>query len=153
MLYTVGRCGGMTSPLSAEIRDLKNFSDERGILSQIFNDDLPFQVKRMYTVYPRKGVIRGLHGHKKEWKAFWVISGAAKFGVIPMPSGDHKTLTLDHRKLQLLIVPPEHYNGFVALDDSTVVVCLSSLTLTESTADDYRVEPYHFGDIWKAGGR
>ncbi|MGH9879596.1 MAG: WxcM-like domain-containing protein, partial [Nitrososphaerales archaeon] len=130
----------MTSQVS-EVRDLKNFIDDRGALNQIFNDDLPFQVKRMYTVYPRKGIIRGLHGHKKEWKAFWVISGAAKFVVIPMNSGEQKILILDHRKPQLLIVPPEHYNGFVALDDNTVVVCLSSLSLAESTKDDYRVEP------------
>jgi len=143
----------MTKQPSAEVRELNSFVDDRGVLSQIFNDDLPFHVKRMYTVYPRKGIIRGLHGHKKEWKAFWVTSGAAKFAVIPMESGNHKTLTLDHRKPQLLIVPPDHYNGFVALDDATAVVCLSSLSLTESTKDDYRVEPYHFGDVWKVEGR
>ena len=152
MPYMGKRCGGMTRRLSTELRDLKNFVDERGVLGQIFNDDLPFQVKRMYTVYPRKGIIRGLHGHKKEWKAFWVTSGAARFAIIVMQSGDQKTFTLDHRKPQLLIVPPEHYNGFVSLDDATIVVCLSSLSLAESTEDDYRVEPYHFGDIWKVEG-
>lgn len=140
---------------SLVIRDLKMVADDRGLLDQLFNDDLPFLVKRIYVVYPRKGIVRGLHGHKRESKAFWVFLGSAKFAVVPMQSTGQqmKTFTLDYRKPQLLIVPHNHYNGFVALEDNTGVLCLSSLSLEESERDDYRVDPYKFGDPWKVESR
>jgi dTDP-4-dehydrorhamnose 3,5-epimerase-like enzyme len=56
---------------------------------------------------------------------------------------------LNEKKAEILVIPPNHYNGFVALEDC-FIICLSSLTLEDSLKDDIRVNAFAYGkDIWE----
>src|SRR4030042_2309330 len=67
----------ITEPMLIKIQSI---SDDRGILIP-FTDDIDHELfHRCYLVEDYgKGVIRGLHYHKKEIKVFTIASGAAKF--------------------------------------------------------------------------
>ena len=140
------------------IQELKRFVDDRGYLDQIYNLDLEFEVKRLYLVGASKGIKRGMHGHKKEWKAFCVLTGSGKFVYATLEPPKHPAkvgaFILNSKKSNLLIVPPGYFNGFVALEHNTLILGLSSSTLKESLEDDYR-QPYDaFGKkIWEIDNR
>lgn len=137
--------------------------DDRGYLAQIFNADL--DVKRVYVVGNfSKGTIRGFHGHMKEWKYFFVVRGSAKFVIIGHKvsegvkepdklKGKIQAFVLSGKNPRMLAVPPEHYNGWVSLEDDTVLIGLSDKTLDETLKDDYRIDPFTFGDVWSAKAR
>ncbi len=134
--------------------DLKRFCDDRGTLDQVFNMDLPFNVKRIYVIYSNKDIIRGFHGHKKEWKAFYIAKGSAKFNIVNIKTKEVKTYVLNEKKPQLLVVPNGYYNGLRPLEDNTIIFCLSSATLEESKKDDIRTSPFAFGkEIWEVESR
>lgn len=131
-----------------KVFDLPRFVDDRGSLDQVFNDDLPFPVKRVYCTRSHRGVVRAFHGHKKEWKAFYVTHGIVKFVAFKM--GDEKAknmkekmaeFTLGENKPQILVMPNGYYHGFSALTESTSVVILSNMSLKESVDDDFRLSP------------
>ena len=143
-----------------KIVDLFRHIDDRGILDQIFNSDLPFQIKRIYTTISNKAVIRGMHGHQKEWKALYVSKGLIKIVVFPFDAINQKNsmnsnvvnfdekllrvFTLSDMKPQLLIVPSRHYHGYTSLDKESRLIILSNLSLEETKKDDYRLDPKFF---------
>ncbi len=135
---------------------LKCNVDDRGFLYQIFGNydqDLS-EVRRVYIVgNPTRGIIRGFHMHKKETKAYFVVSGSAKF--IAARNRDTKeTYVLSSRTPTVLIVPPGNYHGWMSLEDNTVVVGLSNRTLEQSLEDDFRFGPMIFGkEIWEVRNR
>lgn len=147
----------------AELIELGWKVDDRGYLAQIF--DSTIDAKRIYVVGNfSKGVIRGFHGHMNEWKHFFVVRGCAKFVVIPHKvsegvknhdalKGKIKSFVLSDRKPVLLSVPPEHYNGWVSLEEGTILMGISNKTLDDSINDDYRLDPFAFGDVWSVKSR
>jgi len=136
-----------------KVKELNRFVDDRGILDQVYNKDLPFKPKRVYVIHGRKDAIRGLHGHKKEWKAFYVAKGMVYFVTVTMKEHFGKSVTLSEKKPELLIVPPSYFNGMKPLEDS-IIFCFSSLTLEESMKDDIRMPPFSIGKkIWEQEGR
>ena len=135
------------------VLNIKKYTDDRGFIDQLHNDDYPFNIKRIYRIKPFKGIVRGFHGHKKEWKAFLVLDGTVKFITYPV-EGKETTVTVLRADDKVLIVPPGFYNGFVALTDDVDMIGLSSSTLKESQNDDYREDPYIFGkNIWRTEDR
>ncbi len=138
-------------------------TDDRGYLVQIFNADL--DIKRVYVVGNfSRGTIRGFHGHMKEWKYFFVVKGSVKFVIIPHKvsegvkepdklKGKMQAFVLSDRKPAVLAVPPENYNGWVSLEEGTLLMGMSDKTLEESVKDDYRVDPFTFGDVWGTKAR
>ncbi|MGI0035093.1 MAG: dTDP-4-dehydrorhamnose 3,5-epimerase family protein, partial [Nitrososphaera sp.] len=64
---------------------VKTFVDDRGYLTQVIqetNSVMP-PIKRIYvTGNFANRVIRGFHKHSREWKGFFVASGAAKFVLV-----------------------------------------------------------------------
>ena len=133
--------------------------DDRGSFLQVYNSDLPFTVKRVYVLHTTKGVIRGLHGHKKEEKAFMILDGMVKFVVLPLDTDEDPSVidihefVLSDRKAEILVVPSGYYNGFVTLSSFSTLLCLSSSILLESLEDDVRVDPFKFGDFWSVKHR
>jgi dTDP-4-dehydrorhamnose 3,5-epimerase-like enzyme len=127
--------------------------------------DSNIDVKRVYVVGNfSKGTIRGFHGHMKEWKHFFVIKGCAKFIVIPHKVNEGlknqellksrmKTFVLSDKRPCIFSVPPEHYNGWVSLEEGTILMGISNKTLEESINDDYRLDPFTFGDVWGVKAR
>ena len=64
--------------MSEKIRKLKLRGDNRGSLIALeANRDIPFDIKRVYYIFgTKKGVVRGLHAHKKLKQILICISGS-----------------------------------------------------------------------------
>jgi len=136
------------------------FADDRGVFAPFINGLKEIApgagvIKRIYYVCnDSKGIIRGFHYHKKEWKFFVIVSGSAKFVVLNPDKPDEKYQFISSaRKNNLIIVPPLHANGWVSLSDNTILVCASTSTTQESLKDDDRFDPYKWGDVWTIKAR
>lgn len=153
---------------------VQSISDDRGFLVP-FTDDIDHALfKRSYIVENYgKGVIRGLHYHKDEIKVFTMASGAAKFVTFKLPPemidrnepaeiAAHakkypetvKTWVLSNRHHGVLVIPACFANGWISLEDNSVLVSLSSSRFEEAMQDDYRLDPMIIGEnYWKVIGR
>ncbi|PJE64586.1 MAG: hypothetical protein COU90_01980 [Candidatus Ryanbacteria bacterium CG10_big_fil_rev_8_21_14_0_10_43_42] len=130
------------------------FADDRGYFSPVLDGpDRP--IKRIYyVVNPVRGVVRGFHFHKKEWKYFVIVKGSAKFIAInPDNPKEMYQFTSGERKPLLVVIPPGYANGWVSLEDNTILLCGSSSTTKESLKDDHRYDPYTWGDLWQTKHR
>lgn len=147
---------------------IKIVIDDRGCLWQLFdiiNSKISFDginynelppIKRIYKVENfSKDTIRGMHFHKIEWKYFIIIKGSVKFVVSPtdIPSEKTQTFVLSEKKPEALIIPPNYYNGWRALEDHTILLGASSLSLEESLKDDYRIPPDNFLEFFRVKNR
>jgi dTDP-4-dehydrorhamnose 3,5-epimerase-like enzyme len=125
-------------------------------MSNNLEEDLRKKIKRVYIVGNYgKGVIRGFHFHKKEIKIFHIARGAAKFIALnpSRPQKDRYVFTISDRCPQLVIIPPGYANGWISLEDNTILVALSTSTFKESAKDDIRYDPYKWGNVWKVTAR
>ncbi len=114
-----------------------------------FVNDFDFKkVKRFYQVENhRPGFIRAWHGHKTEDKYIYVASGSALVGAVNLETDEVDKFVLSGEKPMILWVPPNHANGFMNLENNTIIIFFSSHTLEESAADDIRF-PYNKWNIW-----
>lgn len=141
--------------------NLQSISDDRGLLVPV-TDDIDDQLfRRCYFVedYGR-GVIRGLHYHRQEIKVFTIVSGAGKFVTVKLDpelatGGNNaeiaqyleqhteavKTFVLSSRHHGVLVIPPFFANGWISLEEHTVLVALSNLRYEQARDDDLRLEP------------
>jgi len=151
--------GNLSEPMLIKIQSI---SDDRGILIP-FTDDIDHALfKRCYRVedYGR-GIIRGLHYHMKEIKIFTIVSGAGKFITLALPpdlarENDHhkikdfagknpdkiKSFILSSRHHGVLFIPAGYANGWISLEDHTILVALSNLRYEEAKDDDIRIDPF-----------
>jgi len=137
---------------------LQIFSDDRGIFAPFIQNtevSKKLKIKRIYYVYnSQNGVIRGFHFHKKEWKYFTVVSGNAKFVVInPDNPREKYEFSCSDRSATLITVPPGYANGWVSLEDKTILLAASTSTIEESIKDDKRYDPFLWGDVWSVKAR
>ena len=152
---------------------VQSISDDRGLLIP-FTDNIDHELfHRSYLVedYGR-GIIRGLHYHKKEIKIFTIATGSAKFITMKLPEDiadrnddeiknflknnpeSVQFWVLSNRHHGVLVIPALYANGWISLEDHTVLVSLSSLRYEEAKDDDIRINPYIIGeDKWKVIGR
>lgn len=114
--------------------------DDRGTLMFMNVFDIP-NIKRFYVVKNHsKGFVRAWHGHKKEEKYVFVVTGSAIIGIVPMVGDEGaQRFVLSADKPQVLHIPSGYYNGFKTLTDDTKVVFFSTTTLEEAKDDDYRL--------------
>jgi dTDP-4-dehydrorhamnose 3,5-epimerase-like enzyme len=161
----------ITEPALVKIQSI---SDDRGLLVP-FTDDIDHSLfHRSYIVenYGRD-VIRGLHYHKEEIKVFTIASGAAKFITFKLPldlaerndaeeikqfaqekPGSIKTWVLSDRHHGVLVIPAYHANGWISLEDHSVLVSLSNLRYEHAMHDDIRIDPMIIGEkYWLVVGR
>jgi dTDP-4-dehydrorhamnose 3,5-epimerase len=135
---------------------LKRFTDDRGDFMNVPFD--AFAPKRAYSIVnSQKGVIRAFHGHKKEWKAFLVLNGTATFRFVELGKEDSvdKNIieyTLSNNNPEMIVCPPNWYNGFVNRSENVSIFVLSSSTMEESKNDDIRLPANAFGD-WEVKHR
>lgn len=135
------------------IQDVQVFSDDRGVFVPFLQQDMLGErnaIKRVYYVSNYgKGIVRGFHLHKKEWKYFVIAQGAAKFVAIdPDKPEEVFTFISSSRKQNLIVIPPGYANGWVCLEEQTILICGSTATTQESLKDDKRFDPYQWGDVW-----
>ena len=64
-----------------------------------------------------------------------------------------QTHVISSRHHAVLVVPPFFANGWVSLEEHTVLVSLSSLRFEQAKKDDIRFDPYVLGDLWRVKGR
>lgn len=121
--------------------------DDRGTVS--FVNDFHFEgVKRFYVVENhKKGFIRAWHGHKQEGKYVFVVKGSAVVACVGIdnwesPSKDLKVnrFVLSEKSPSILFIPAGYANGFMSLSDDCKIMFLSTSTISESLADDFRFE-------------
>lgn len=123
--------------------------DDRGSLR--FVNDFNFEgVKRFYQVENHSvGFIRAWHGHHKEGKYVYVVKGSALVGAVSLEGEDSKPqrFVLSSQSPKMLFIPPGHANGFMTLEENTIVQFFSTSSLQDSLGDDVRF-PYNKWDIW-----
>jgi dTDP-4-dehydrorhamnose 3,5-epimerase-like enzyme len=154
--------------MQARKEPIKISIDDRGVLLQLFdikNNKITFDgqgyidlppVKRIYLVRNfSRDIIRGMHYHEYEWKYFIVIKGSAKFIISHTPniSEETKTFVLSEAKPEVLIVPPHNYNGWISLEENTLLLGMSNFSLEESLKDDKRIPPDNFLELFKVKSR
>jgi len=143
-------------PGRAELVNVDCKLDDRGFLYQIYGNlgEYP-PIKRIYVVGNHsRGVIRGFHKHRGEYKFFFVVSGSAKFVVVRERGRFLDTFVLSPKQPAVLVVPPGHFHGWISLADDTTIVGMSNYTLAESKKDDIREDPFVYGkDIWETKPR
>lgn len=149
----------MKNPIPT-FREINVSSDDRGTFVNFLEDahsltDAKCPIKRVYYVYNyAAGTVRGFHFHKREWKFFMIVSGAAKFVALdPNKPETQYSFISSFRKPNLIIIPPGYANGWISLEPQTILVCGSTSTIKESIADDKRFDPYKWGDFWTVQSR
>lgn len=149
-----------TNNLKPLSKTIEISSDDRGVFVPFMQEANPadssgLPIKRVYYVYNyAKGIIRGFHFHKKEWKYFIVANGAAKIIALDPDKPTEKFIFVSSsRKGNLIIIPPGFANGWISLEDNTILICCSTSTIEESIKDDIRFDPYKWGDLWEVKGR
>lgn len=130
--------------------------DDRGQLT--FANQFSFeQVRRFYLVENfSTDVVRAFHGHMREEKYMFVVSGTAIVAAVPFddpvqPSRECKPdrFVLSARQPRILHIPAGYANGFRSLESFTRVLIFSTSTLEESKGDDYRFPHDYWGnEVW-----
>jgi len=137
------------------------YVDDRGFLAQVVQeaDKVMPEIKRVYvTGNFNRGVIRGFHKHFREWKCFFVASGAAKFVLVDDRENSSTyrqkdTYILSSRSPSILVVPTGVYNGWMSLEENTILLGISSENFDREKTDDVRIPPDSYGDVWTVKGR
>ena len=132
-------------------------SDERGVVK--FINDFNFEgIKRFYLIEnANTKIIRAFHGHMKEAKYVYVVSGSILLCTVFLddsknPSRENKIekFILKADLTQMLYIPPSYANGFRVLEENVKVIFFSTSTLEESLKDDFRFPPDYWGSkVWK----
>ena len=135
--------------------------DDRGTLS--FANDFHFSgVKRFYVVENfSKDTVRAFHGHMKEHKYVFVVSGSAIVATValddpkkPSKKNPVSRFVLSARKPTILSVPAGYANGFKALEEGTKIMFFSSASIEETRGDDYRFPSDYWGaGVWEVENR
>ena len=124
--------------------------DDRGELKFIDNFDFAQAgIRRFYhTENHHRGIVRAWHGHKIEEKYIYVVKGTALFGVVNMEDTTIiQKVVLSARDPKMMHIPAGNYNGFMSLEDDTVVIYYSTLGFDDAVKDDYR-EQWDKWNIW-----
>jgi dTDP-4-dehydrorhamnose 3,5-epimerase-like enzyme len=121
--------------------------DDRGSVSFFNEIDLSIW-KRFYIVSNHSlGFIRAWHGHKLEHKMVIPLEGSSLVASVKIDDWVRPSIheipekfTLSADSPKALFIPKGFANGFKTLTPDAKLLFLSSSTLEESSADDYRFD-------------
>lgn len=121
--------------------------DDRGMVS--FVNDFDFaKVRRFYQVENHAlHFIRAWHGHKHEGKYVYVANGTALVGAVNLATEKIERFVLSAKKPSILWIPPNYANGFMNLEQDTIIQFFSTSTIEESLDDDIRFD-WNKWNIW-----
>lgn len=130
--------------------------DDRGQVT--FANEFSFEgIRRFYMVENfSTEVVRAFHGHMKEDKYVFVVSGSAIVAAVylddplhPSPAAKPHRFVLSDRQPQLLRIPAGYANGFRPLVPGTKIIFFSTAALEDAAKDDYRFPHDYWGaNIW-----
>ena len=130
--------------------------DTRGILR--FINQFKFKgIKRFYHIEnANTDVLRAFHGHMREEKYVYVVSGKILLCAVPIdnkesPSRDFpvQRIILSSDQPTIAYIPGGYANGIKALEEDTKIIIFSSMTLKQSEKDSYRYDSDYWGkEIW-----
>ena len=121
-----------TTVNDCRIIDIRKFTDSRGYLSVIEGEqDIPFEIKRIYYLYMVPEAARGAHAHKQLQQLLVATTGSVD---ITLDDGkEKKTFHLD-RPWKGLLVVPGLWRDLDNFSGGTVLMCLAS--------EHYKAEDY-----------
>ncbi len=107
---------------------------------------LPFEVKRVYWIHGMsQGERRGGHAHKALTQAVVAVAGRVHFELDDGTTRSHWQLD---RPNEYLIIPPDHWRDFTALDEGACLMVLASAPYEEA---DY-IRDYQEFLAWRQKG-
>lgn len=107
---------------------------------------LPFAVQRVYWIHGMaRGERRGGHAHKALTQAVVAVAGRVQFELDDGATRSHWRLD---RPNEYLIVPPDHWRDFTALDEGACLMVLASAPYEEA---DY-IRDYQEFLAWRQKG-
>lgn len=118
-------------------------SDERGSFLEIFREDLlDARFVQANHSHSRKGVLRGLHFHRRQADAWYVINGEAQAMLadlrVPAQRPAVASIDLSEAEPKVLYIPPGVAHGFLAVTDVDLIYWVTHVY----TAED------EFGVAW-----
>lgn len=104
--------------------------DSRGFFMEIFRED---QLRTHFVQgnhsHSRAGVLRGLHYHRKQSDAWYVISGEAQAMLVDLRFRKEKpevgSIDLSGKDPRILFIPPGVAHGFLAITDVDLIYWVS----------------------------
>ena len=122
-----------TTIADCKLIDLRKISDRRGNLTVIEgNQDIPFNVKRVYYLYDVPGgESRGAHAHKALYQLIIAANGSF---TVTLNDGKHKKAYNLNRSYYGLLVVPGIWRVLDDFSSGAVLLCLASEHYEE---DDY----------------
>jgi len=127
-------------------------TDDRGQLS--FVNGFGFEnIKRFYVIENFSlDTVRAWHGHMKEEKYIFVVSGSAIVGAVELddtknPNKENPVarFVLSARKPAMVHIPGGYANGIKSVEPGTKIIVFSTATMEESKNDDYRFPHDYWG--------
>jgi dTDP-4-dehydrorhamnose 3,5-epimerase len=100
-------------------------ADGRGFLVEVFRErDLGTRFVQANHSRSRAGVLRGLHFHKRQSDAWYVVSGTAQVGLADLRDPERPavaTVELTGGDPATLLIPPGVAHGFLAITDLDLI--------------------------------
>ena len=139
-----------------QVVDLAMHLDDRGYLYEIIHETDSYLPKfgQVYLVgNMTRGTIRAFHKHEKLWDYFTIVHGSAKFALVDdrpdsPTAGNIKTIVLNSKKPQMIVVPPGVHHGWMGLEDDTILVSVGSEVYNKDNPDEERVPYTSFNYDW-----
>jgi dTDP-4-dehydrorhamnose 3,5-epimerase-like enzyme len=119
----------------SHILNLHNFSDSRGSLTVIENE-INFQIRRVYYIYNVDDSIRGKHRHKTTKQALICVSGSCK---VSTDDGENINEYFLNDPNLCLYLAPEDYHTMYDFSTNAVLLVLASELFD---VNDYIYESY-----------
>lgn len=129
----------VTEPTVPKLMEVACFSDARGQLGVVEDNDLPFEIKRIYFQFDVPiGAVRGEHGHKKLQQFMICMNGACEITFNDGTQQFH--FQLDKPSIGLLVPPGLWRSIRFSVPDS--VLCVLASRPFESEDYIYSYEEY-----------
>jgi dTDP-4-dehydrorhamnose 3,5-epimerase-like enzyme len=119
----------------AKLLEIRTFADERGEL-RVLQDQIPFEIKRVYYIHGRPGTERGGHRHRLTDQALVCVSGSC---TVSNDDGQKKESFLLDDPAKCLLVDRADWHTMHSFTEGAVLLVLAS---TRYDVNDYIDEPY-----------
>ncbi len=106
----------------AELIEIKSFKDSRGSLS-VLEDNISFEIKRVFYIYDVDDSIRGNHRHHKTIQAAICINGSCV--ISNNNNKKEEEFILDHPS-KCLMLYPEDFHSMHSFSKGAILLVLAS---------------------------